>query len=79
MQQFRLKGGAIAGFADFWMPSAQNDTKNTALERFEDALKILPNNCTENALKMDFKDISDGHIFLVNFQYFSVVVLSFLS
>ena len=56
--------GSIAGFSDSRARSAQNDAEGAVLEIFEDFLKILPYQCIQRALKLLFKDLPDGPIFV---------------
>ena len=57
-------GGSIAGFSNFRARSARDGAEGAVLENFEDISKILPNYCTQKTLKLHFKDISDGPIFV---------------
>ena len=64
MQDFGPRGVSIAGFSDFRARSARDGAEVAVLENFEDFLKILPNHYTQKTLKLHFKDISDGPIFV---------------
>ena len=64
LQDFGPRGVSITEFLDFRERSARNGVEGAVLENFEDFLKVLPNWCCQKALKLNFKDISDGPIFV---------------
>ena len=64
LQDLGLRGVSIAGFQDFPARSAQNGAESAVLEDYDDLLQFFPDWCTQKALKLHFKDISDGPIFV---------------